>query len=121
MTTLADVRARVRQDLHDEDSTAYVWTDAVLDRHITHAVNDYSVDAPLEQKSTVTTTAGIRDISISSLADLVAVERVEWPTSAPTRRSSSASRCGERRSRSTSSARRPASRTCTCTGRRSTA
>ena len=79
MTTLADVRARVRQDLHDEDAAAYVWSDAVLDRHITHAVNDYSVDAPLEQKSTLTTTAGSRDISISSLTDLVAIERVEWP------------------------------------------
>ncbi len=80
MTVLSDVRARVRQDLHDEDSSAYLWTDAVLDRHIAHALADYSIDAPLEQKSTLTTTAGSRDISISTLADLVAVERVEWPT-----------------------------------------
>ena len=80
MTTLADIRARVRTDLHDEDAAAYVWTDAVLDRHITHAVNDYSVDAPLEQKTTLTTTAGSRDLSLSTLTDLVAVERVEWPT-----------------------------------------
>ncbi len=80
MTVLSDVRARVRQDLHDEDSSAYLWTDAVLDRHIAHALSDYSIAAPLEQKSTLTTTASSRDISISTLADLVAVERVEWPT-----------------------------------------
>ena len=79
MTVLADIRARVRQDLHDEDSAAYIWTDAVLQRHIEHAVADYSIHAPLEQKSTLTTTSGSRDISISTLAGLLAVERVEWP------------------------------------------
>lgn len=79
MTVLADVRARVRQDLHDEDSSAYLWTDAVLDRHIAHALSDYSIDCGLEQKSTLTTTAGSRDISLSSLTDAIAIERVEWP------------------------------------------
>jgi hypothetical protein len=79
MTTLADIRARVRQDLHDEDSGAYLWTDNVLDRHLAHAINDYSLDAPQEQKSTLTTTAGSRDISVASLTDLIAIERVEWP------------------------------------------
>lgn len=79
MTVLADVRARVRQDLHDEDSSAYLWTDAVLDRHIAHALSDYSIDCGLEQKSTLTTTAGSRDLSITSLADAIAIERVEWP------------------------------------------
>ena len=60
--------------MHDEDSSAYRWTDAVLDRHIGRAVGEYSLHAPLEQKSTLTTTAGSRDISIASLADLVDVE-----------------------------------------------
>jgi hypothetical protein len=51
----------------------------VLDRHITRAVNDYSLEAPLEQKSTLQTTAGSRDLSIASLTNLIAVEAVEWP------------------------------------------
>jgi hypothetical protein len=79
MTVIADIRAVVRKDLHDEDAAAYLWTDAVLDRHITHAVADYSVWCPLEQKTTLTTTAGSRDLSISSLTGLIDVERVEWP------------------------------------------
>lgn len=78
-TTISTIRARVRQDLHDEDSSNYRWTDAVLDRHIGRAVGEYSLHAPLEQRSTLTTTAGSRDVSIASLANLVAVEAVEWP------------------------------------------
>ncbi len=78
-TTITTIRARVRQDLHDEDASAYRWTDAVLDRHIARAVGEYSLYAPLEQKSTLTTTAGSRDVSIASLTNLVAVEAVEWP------------------------------------------
>jgi hypothetical protein len=80
MTVIADIRARVRQDLHDEDAAAYLWTDAVLDRHIGHAAADYSIACPLEQKTTLTTTAGSRDLALSSLTDLIAVEAVEWPT-----------------------------------------
>jgi hypothetical protein len=79
MTTAAAIRALVRQDLHDEDSGNYRWTDAVLDRHILRALNEYSLHAPLEQKTTLTTTAGSRDISVASLASLIAIEGVEWP------------------------------------------
>jgi len=80
MTTIATIRARVRQDLHDEDAAAYRWTDAVLDRHIGRAVNEYSIHAPLEQKTTLTTTAGSRDVSAATLASLIDIEAVEWPT-----------------------------------------
>jgi hypothetical protein len=79
-TTISTIRARVRQDLHDEDSSAYRWLDAVLDRHIGRAVTEYSLHAPLEQKSTLAATPNSRDISIASLTNLVAVEVVEWPT-----------------------------------------
>ena len=79
MTTLADIRGRVRKDLHDEDSSAYRWSDAVLDRHIARAVNDYSLHAPLEQKAALSTTAGSRDLSVTSLAGLIDIEAVEWP------------------------------------------
>ena len=78
-TTITTIRARIRQDLHDEDSSAYRWTDAVLDRHIGRAAGEYSLRAPFEQKSTVTTTGGSRDISVASLTNLVGVEAVEWP------------------------------------------
>lgn len=81
MTTIATIRARVRQDLHDEDAAAYRWTDAVLDRHIGRAVNEYSIHAPLEQKTTLTTTAGSRDVSVATLANLIEIEAVEWPVS----------------------------------------
>ncbi|MBI2887418.1 MAG: hypothetical protein HYY02_09435 [Chloroflexi bacterium] len=79
-TTLTTIRARVRQDLHDEDASNYRWTDAVLDRHIAHALRELSWSIPREQKSTLTTTAGSRDISVSSLTDLLRVHAVEWPT-----------------------------------------
>ncbi len=78
-TTITTIRARVRQDLHDEDSTAYRWLDAVLDRHIGRAVTEYSLHSPLEQKSTLTATPTSRDLSVASLTNLVAVEAVEWP------------------------------------------
>lgn len=80
MTTISDIRSRVRTDLHDEDSQNYRWTDAELDRHIGRAVNELSLAAPLEAKTTLTTTAGSRDISIASLSDRVAVEALEYPT-----------------------------------------
>lgn len=79
MTTIATIRARIRQDLHDEDSSAYRWTDAVLDRHIGRSANEYSLHAPLEQKTTLTATPGSRDLSVASLVNLIDIEAVEWP------------------------------------------
>ena len=79
MTTLVDIRARVRTDLHDEDSQNYRWTDAELDRHIDRAVRELGLAVPLEAKTTSSTTAGSQDISISSLSDRVVVEAVEYP------------------------------------------
>ena len=73
------MRARVRQDLHDEDASAYRWTDGELDRHIQHAVRELGLAVPLEAKATLTTTAGSRELSTSSLSDVVIVEAVEYP------------------------------------------
>lgn len=50
MTTIATIRARIRQDLHDEDSSAYRWIDAVLDRHIGRSTNEYSLHAPWSRR-----------------------------------------------------------------------
>jgi hypothetical protein len=76
---LAAFRALVRKDLHDEDSGNYRWTDAVLDRHIGRAVNEYALHAPLEQRTTLTTTAGSRDVSVATLTNRIDIEAVEWP------------------------------------------
>ena len=77
---LTDLRTRVRQDLHDEDAATYRWTDAELNRHIQHALQEASLAAPLEAKGTLTTTAGSRDLSLSTLSGLVLVEAAEYPT-----------------------------------------
>ena len=76
---LSDMRSRIRKDLHDEDSQNYRWTDDVLNRHIDHAVRELSLSCPLEAKGTLTTAAESRDLSISSLTDLVEIEAVEYP------------------------------------------
>ena len=76
---LTEMRAIVRRDLHDEDATNYRWTDDELDRHITHAVKDFSEAIPYEQKVAIATTSGSKEIEISSLTDRIVIEAVEYP------------------------------------------
>lgn len=76
---LTEMTGVVRRDLHDEDEANYRWTDAELERHIAHAVRDFSEAIPLEQKATLATTPGSREIDISSLTGVVMVEAVEYP------------------------------------------
>jgi len=76
---LSDMRTIVRRDLHDEDANNYRWTNDELDRHIAHAVKDFSEALPLEQKATIATTSGSREINISSLTGRVMVEAAEYP------------------------------------------
>jgi len=76
---LNDMRARIRKDLRDEDSQNYRWTDSELNRHIDHALRELSLSCPLEAKATLSTTAESRDLSLSSLSDLVEIEAVEYP------------------------------------------
>lgn len=76
---LSTMRTRVRRDLRDEDAANYRWTDAELDRHIARAVQEVSLAAPLEASTTLTTTAGSRDLSIAALASRVSVEAAEYP------------------------------------------
>lgn len=78
--TLTEMIAIVRKDLHDEDDENYRWTNSELERHIAHAVKEFSQAIPLEQKATMATTAGSREISISSLTGRVMIEAVEYPT-----------------------------------------
>jgi len=76
---LTDMRAIVRRDLHDEDANNYRWTDDELDRHIAHAVQDFSEAIPYEQKAVKATTSGSREIDISTITDRIMVEAVEYP------------------------------------------
>jgi hypothetical protein len=76
---LTDMRANVRRDLHDEDEDNYRWTNDELDRHIAHAVADFSEAIPREQKAVKATTSGSREIDISSITDRIMVEAVEYP------------------------------------------
>jgi len=76
---LATMRALVRRDLHDEDASSYRWTNDEIDRHIARAAKEVSLAVPLESKATLTTTEGSRDLSLASIAGLVAVEAVEYP------------------------------------------
>ena len=76
---LTDMRAIVRRDLHDEDSGNYRWTDDELNRHIAHAVKEFSESVPYEQKATKATASGSRDLDISTVTDRIMVEAVEYP------------------------------------------
>lgn len=85
----ADIDALVallRIDLHDEDSNNYRWVDATLERHIERAVAEFSVVSPLQQKTTLSTTDGSRELDVSGLSDLVRIEAVEYPVDEEPRR-----------------------------------
>ena len=76
---LADMRTLVRRDLKDEDSSNYRWQDNEIDRAIARAVAELSRYVPREMKATIATTAGSREIALTSLTDRVSVDRVEFP------------------------------------------
>ncbi|TET25322.1 MAG: hypothetical protein E3J67_04140 [Dehalococcoidia bacterium] len=76
---LIEMRAIVRRELHDEDTANYRWSDDELERHITRTVKEFSEALPYEQKVTMATTAGSRELDISTLSDRVMIEAVEYP------------------------------------------
>ncbi len=41
MSTLTTLRGNLRDDLKDLDSGDYAWTDAELERHVSHAISEY--------------------------------------------------------------------------------
>ncbi len=75
---LTEMRTIVRRDLKDE-VTPYRWSDNELDRHIAHVVKGFSEAIPLEQKATKATTAGSRELDISTITGRITVEAVEYP------------------------------------------
>jgi hypothetical protein len=77
--TRDELVARLRVELHDEDSNNYRWEDATLERHVDRAVRELSQVWPRERLTTLQTAAGERELDVSALEDLVRVEAVEWP------------------------------------------
>lgn len=75
---LTDMITLVRRDLKDE-VTPYQWSDDELTRHIQRALKELSEGVPLLAKATLATTADSREIDISSLADRIMVQAVEYP------------------------------------------
>jgi len=82
MTTLADIRSRVRIDLQDTDPANERWGDGQLDRHIERALRDLSAAIPREDTAQLATTPGSRDLPLSSLTGLIDIEAVEYPIDA---------------------------------------
>jgi hypothetical protein len=76
---LTEMRTLVRRDLHDEDAPNYRWTDNEIDRHIARAVKEFSEAIPLEQKATLATTGGSRELSVAGLTSRIMIEAVEYP------------------------------------------
>jgi hypothetical protein len=79
MTTLSDIRTRVRTDLRDTEPSAQRWTDTQLDRHIERALHDLDRFVPREATATFATTPGSRDVSLSSVTGLIDIDAVEFP------------------------------------------
>jgi hypothetical protein len=78
-TTLMTYRAWLRLDLSDPAGAAQRFGDADLDRALERAVAEYSQAWPRVREQTLATTAGSRELDLTSLEGLVAVEAVEWP------------------------------------------
>jgi hypothetical protein len=76
---LTEMRAIVRRELHDEDAENYRWSNDELDRHIAHAVKDFSQAIPDEKKATKATTSGSREVDVSDLTERILIEAAEYP------------------------------------------
>jgi hypothetical protein len=76
---LTEMITLVRQDLRDQDSGNYRWTDEELTRHINRAVREFSEEVPLPARATLPTTSDSREVDISSLTGRIMVEAVEYP------------------------------------------
>jgi hypothetical protein len=77
MTTLADLRDRLRIELHDPDEER--WDDDALDRHIARAVQELSLKAPWERRTTLETSAGSRELDLAALTGRIDIYAVEYP------------------------------------------
>jgi len=76
---LTEMRARVREDLQDEDAANYRWTDDEVDGAIERAVGEFSFRYPRQQQDDIATVDDSSEIDISSLSKLLKVYSVEFP------------------------------------------
>jgi len=76
---LATMRARVREDVQDEDDANYRWTNDQVEGAIERAVREFSIVYPIQQQDDIATVESSRDIDISSLSGLIRMESVEFP------------------------------------------
>ncbi len=76
---LTEMRARVREDLQDEDAANYRFTNDQVDGAIERVVREFSQASPIQEEDEITTTADDRELDISSLSDLLAIVSVEYP------------------------------------------
>ena len=85
ITLLTAMTANLRDDLKDLDATSYLWTDAELQRHLQHAVNDYQRVYPLLASATIVIVADSNGLtrrqSVGSPlpTGYLWTERVEYP------------------------------------------
>jgi len=76
---LTEMRARVREDVQDEDEANYRWTNDQVDGAIERVVREFSIVYPIQQQDDIATVDSSRDIDISSLTGRIGVESVEFP------------------------------------------
>lgn len=79
---LSAVRAIVRQMLRDElkSSEEQDFKDDEIDLHIGEVKAEISERSPYVVKETLTTEDGSRELTISSIEDLLEIEKLEYPT-----------------------------------------
>ena len=77
---LRNLAWRLRLLLGDTEPSSYRWLDADLWAALRRATNELETVAPYERKTTsLLTTAGSRDLDVSSLLPRLAIEGVEYP------------------------------------------
>jgi len=78
--TLSAIRSTVRQMLRDEFNslTEYDFPDDELDIHISEAIVEVSQKRPYEVRETVVSD-GTKEIDISTIEDLLEIEKAEYP------------------------------------------
>ena len=79
-STLAQLRALLRQDLRDEDPTSYLWPDPILNRHLSRSLVGVSRAAPAIVSLSKTMPASRRlDLSADFPASFLWIDAVEYP------------------------------------------
>ena len=82
MKNLSAIRATVRQFLNDEfsETTEQDFQDDEIDLRVQEVVAEISERSPYVVKETLKTTGGSRELDISSIEDLLEIEKLEYPT-----------------------------------------